>query len=533
MELPFGEFDLILGMDWLVKHRVSLDCATKRVILRTEGENEELSRLPPSRKVEFGTELIPGTAPVSIAPYRMALKELAKLKAQIQELLDHGFIRPSMSPWGAPVLFVKKKDSTIRMCINYRQLNKLTIKNKYLLPKIDNLFDQFRGVSVFSKIDLQSSYHQLRVKETDVHKTKFRAQYGHYEFLVMPFGLTNAPATFMDLMNRVFQPYLDRFVVVFIDDILVYSKTEDEHDKHLRVVLYIIRDKQLCAKFSKFFAEGIRVDPHKIEDVLGWKQPKNVFKIRSFLGLAGYYRCFVEGFSLIAAPMTKLLRKGVPFVWIDAHQKSFDKLKTVLTLAPILILPKPGKDFVVYNDASHVSLGYVLMQDEKAAAYASRQLKTHEANYPMHDLELAAKELNLRQRQWVELHKDYGCTIEYHLGKANVVADLLSRKAMTNLRAIFTRLILFDDRSLLAELQERVTMDFVSGLRLTPTRKDSVWVIVDRLTKTAYFIPVRIYFSLQKLAKLYISEIVRLHGVPVSIIYDRDSFHVSARKEVT
>ncbi|KAK5770425.1 hypothetical protein PVK06_046575 [Gossypium arboreum] len=262
MELPFGEFDLILGMDWLVKHKVTLDCAAKRMVLRTtkyeevmseeEGLTvdkvrtvkefqdvfpEELPGLPPNREVEFGIDLLPGMAPVSIAPYRMAPKELVELKAQIQELLDRGFIRPSVSPWGAPVLFVKKKDGTMRMCIDYRQLNKLTIKNKYPLPRIGNLFDQLRGASVFSKIDLRSGYHQLRVKEADIQKTTFRTRYGHYEFLVMPFGLTNAPAAFMDLMNRVFQPFLDQFIVIFIDDILVYSKTETKHDEHLRIVL--------------------------------------------------------------------------------------------------------------------------------------------------------------------------------------------------------------------------------------------------------------------------------------------------------
>ncbi|KAG8489263.1 hypothetical protein CXB51_017315 [Gossypium anomalum] len=223
----------------------------------------------------------------------MAPKELVEVKAQIQELLDRGFIRPSVSPWGAPVLFVKKKDGTMRMCIDYRQLNKLTIKNKYPLPRIDDLFDQLKGASVFSKIDLRSGYHQLRVKEADIHKTAFRTHYGHYEFLVMPFGLTNAPAAFMDLMNRVFQPFLDRFVVVFIDDILVYSETEVKHDEHLRTVLQVLREKELYAKFSKcefwlrevtflghvVSAEGIKVDPRKIEAILEWKPPRSVSEI--------------------------------------------------------------------------------------------------------------------------------------------------------------------------------------------------------------------------------------------------------------
>lgn len=226
------------------------------------------------------------------------------------------------------MLFVKKKDGSLRLCIDYRQLNKLTVKNKYPLPRIDDLFDQLKGASVFSKIDLRSRYYQLKVKECDILKTAFRTRYGHYEFLVMPFGLTNAPTTFMDLMNRIFQPYLDQFVVVFIDDILVYSKSEKDHEQHLQIVLQILREKQLYGKLSKcefwlsevvflghvVSADGIRVDPKKIEAVIQWKVPKNVSEVRSFLGLAGYYRRFVNGFSKIALPMTKLLQKNIPFV---------------------------------------------------------------------------------------------------------------------------------------------------------------------------------------------------------------------------
>ncbi|KAK5835561.1 hypothetical protein PVK06_011253 [Gossypium arboreum] len=226
----------------------------------------------------------------------------------------------------------------------------------------------------------------LRVKETDIHKMAFRTQYGHYKFLVMPFGLTNALTAFMDLMNRVFQPFLDQFVVVFIDDILVYSETEAKHDEHLRIVLQVLREKELYAKFSKcefwlrevnflghvVSTEGIKVDPRKIEAFLEWKPPRSVSEIRSFLGLAGYYRRFVEGFSVLAAPLTKLIRKGVPFVWTETQQEAFEKLKKVLTEAPVLIQPESGKDFTVYSNASHVGLGYALMQEGKVVAYASR-----------------------------------------------------------------------------------------------------------------------------------------------------------------
>ena len=212
---------------------------------------DNLPGLPPEREIDFPIDLVPGTAPISLPPYRMAPTELKELKTQLQELVDRGFIRPSISPWGAPVLFVKKKDDTWRLCIDYRQLNKVTIRNKYPLPRIDDLFDQLQGAKVFSKIDLRSGYHQLRIRESDIPKTAFRTRYGHYEFLLMSFGLTNAPASFMDLMNRVFRPYLDRFVIVFIDDILVYSRSELEHERHLGLVLQTLRQYQLYAKFSK------------------------------------------------------------------------------------------------------------------------------------------------------------------------------------------------------------------------------------------------------------------------------------------
>ncbi|BBN68979.1 transposable element gene [Prunus dulcis] len=332
---------------------------------------DDLLGLPPHREIEFTIELIPGTSPISQAPYRMAPAELKELKVQLQELVDKGFIRPSFSPWGAPVLFVKKKDGTMRLCIDYRQLNKVTVRNKYPLPRIDDLFDQLRGAKVFSKIDLRSGYHQLRIKEEDVPKTDFRTRYGHYEFLVMPFRLTNAPAAFMDLMNRVFRRYLDRFVIIFIDDILVYSKSQKAHMKHLDLVLKTLRRKKLFAKLSKcqfwldrvnflghvISAEDVYVDPQKVKAVVNWPQPTSVTEVRSFLGLDGYYRHFVEGFSTIAVPLTRLTRKGVKFEWSDECEKSFNELKTRLTSAPVLTLPDDSGNFVIYSDASQQGLG--------------------------------------------------------------------------------------------------------------------------------------------------------------------------------
>ncbi|GJX74856.1 putative reverse transcriptase domain-containing protein [Tanacetum coccineum] len=212
---------------------------------------EDLPGLPSTRQVEFQIDLVPGAAPVARAPYRLAPFEMKELSEQLKELFDKGFIRPSSSPWGAPVLFVKKKDGSFMMCIDYRELNKLTMKNRYPLPRIDDLFDQLQGSSIYSKIDLRSGYHQLRVREEDIPKTAFRTRYGHYEFQVMPFGLTNAPAVFMDLMNRVCKPYLDKFVIVFIDDIMIYSKNKQEHEEHLKLILELLKKEELYAKFSK------------------------------------------------------------------------------------------------------------------------------------------------------------------------------------------------------------------------------------------------------------------------------------------
>ncbi|GJY87724.1 putative reverse transcriptase domain-containing protein [Tanacetum coccineum] len=617
MPIKLDSFDVVIGMHWLSKYHAKILCDEKVVHIPINGETliirvmekkldekrledipvvkefldvfpEDLPGLPPVRQVEFQIDLILGAAPVARTPYRLAPSEMQELSNQLQELADRGFIRPSTSPWGAPVLFVKKKDGSFRMCIDYRELNKLTIKNRYPLPRIDDLFDQLQGSSVYSKIDLRSGYHQLRVRDEDIPKTAFRTRYGHYEFQVMPFGLTNAPAVFIDLMNRVCKPYLDKFVIVFIDDILIYSRNKEEHANHLRIILELLRKEKLYAKFSKcdFWIRIVQFLRHLIDRV-------------------------------------------------------------------------------------------VLMQREKVIAYASRQLKPHEENYTTHDLELGAvvfalkiwrhylygtkctvftdhkslqhilrqKELNMRQRRWLELLADYDCEICYHPGKANVVADALSRKKQIkplrvraliltvhlklpsqileaqnkalkeenvkneNLRGMDksfeirpdgTRCIknrswlplfgglrdlimheshkskysihpgsdkMYHDLKKLywwpnmkaiiaeyvgkcltcsrvkAECQkpsgllvqpeipmwkwERITMDFVTKLPKTSIGHDTIWVIVDRLTKSAHFIPTRATDSMETLTRLYIKEIVSRHGVPISIISDRDSHFTS------
>ncbi|GJX06579.1 putative reverse transcriptase domain-containing protein, partial [Tanacetum coccineum] len=312
---------------------------------------DDLPGLPPARQVEFQIELVPSAAPVALTPYRLAPAEMQELSTQLQELCDKGFIRPSSSPWGAPILFVKKKYGSFWMCIDYRNLKKLTVKNRYPLPRIDDLFDQLQGSRFYSKIDLRFGYHQIRFREEDIPKTAFRTRYGHYEVQVMPFSLTNASAIFMDLMNRVCKPYLDRFVIVFIDDILIYSKNRNEHEGHLRLILKLLKEEKF---------EGIHVDPTKIESIKDWASPKTPTKIRQFLGLA------------------------------ERAEDSFQLLKQKLCSASILALPKGSEYFVVYCDASHKGLGAVLMQREKVIAYASRQLRVHEKNYTTYDLELGA-----------------------------------------------------------------------------------------------------------------------------------------------
>lgn len=534
--IPLGSYDVVLGMDWLDSHKASIDCRKKTIVCQDdkgkgveivgiprpislqmisamqlkrsfrkgcqifavtvkELEKEdsvgktmdhpilqeyadvfpsEIPSMPPKRDIDFSIDLTPGAEPISRAPYRMTTQELSELRLQLEELLAKGSIRPSVSPWGAPVLFVKKKDGSLRLCIDYRQLNKVTIKNRYPLPRIDDLFDQIKGATVFSKINLKSGYHQLRIKEANIHKTAFRTRYGHYEFKVVPFGLTNAPSVFMCLMNGVFRSYLDRFVLVFLDDILIYSKIQKEHEEHLRLVLQCLRDNQLYANLAKceFFqseiqylghiisGEGISVDPAKIQAIVDWPTPTTVSEIRSFMGLAGYYRRFIQNFSRIAHPITSLQRKGKKFLWTEKCEEAFRKLKELLTCAPILAVPYPAGDFTVCTDASLEGIGAVLMQDGRVIAYESRKLKDHELNYPTHDLELAAvvhalvrwrhfllghkfelhsdhrslqyiftqPNLNARQRRWMEFLCEYDFKVKYIQGKENVVADTLSRR---------------------------------------------------------------------------------------------------------
>ncbi|GJR55605.1 putative reverse transcriptase domain-containing protein [Tanacetum coccineum] len=483
MPVELGSFDVNIGMDWLVKYHALIVCDEKVVSQVTSKKTKDKSEekrlkdvpivrefpevfledfpgLPPARQVKFQIDLVPSVAPVARAPYRLATAEMQELSTQINDL-----------------------------------------------------FDQLQGSRVYSKIDLRSGYQQHRVREEDIPKTTFRTRYGHHEFQVMLFGLTNAPAVFMDLMNRVCKPYIDRFVIVFVDDILIYSKSRKEHEGHLKLIL----------------SEGIHVDPAKIESIKDWASPKTPTEIRQFLVLA---------------------------------EAAFQLLKQKLCSAPILTLPEGSENFMVYCNASHKGLGAVLMQKEKVIAYASRQLKVHEKNYTTHDLELGAVVFALKMwRHYLyELLSDYDCEIRYLPGKMNVVANALSRNERSKslrVRALVLTIglnlhkqILSDQSeakkeenfinkdvhdkmyqdpkklywwpNMKAEIATYVSKCLTYAKVKTTTGQDTIWVIVDRLTKSAHFLPMREDDMLEKLMRQYLKEVVSRHRVPLSIIFDRD-----------
>ncbi|GJU55810.1 DNA/RNA polymerases superfamily protein [Tanacetum coccineum] len=533
------DFDVILGMDWLASHRATIDCYARTVIFgnvrqpefvyhgssplksvklisamkaRTlishgcqgflasvmdtslESPNienlsvvrefadvfpDELPGLPPAREIEFGIELIPGAEPISKAPYRMAPVELKELKEQLQEMLENGFIRPSVSPWGAPVLFVKKKDGSMRLCIDYRELNRITIRNRYPLPRIDDL-------------------------EQDISKTAFRTRYWQLEFLVMPFGLTNAPAC-----------------------------SEEEHERHLQIVLEILRQKKLYAKFSKceFWLQQVAFLGHivsagriiygsiKVEVITKWHETYYGEEVRSFLGLAGYYRRFVKGFSRLALPLTQLMRKGEKFVWTDERQESFEELKTgVLVSAPILALPSGSDGFQIYSDASKKEAQrddgelWAIVQNVEDGKHTEFSVDDDGVVW-FEDRLCVPNDQALREKVMTEAHSS---PFTIHPGSTKMYRDLKQYFGGTHEARCGYPL------EIPMWKWDEISMDFVTGLPTTQKRHDAIWVVVDRLTKSAHFLPIRKNYGISKLAEIFRQEIVRLHGTPTSIVSDRD-----------
>ncbi|KAK1595679.1 hypothetical protein QYE76_007996, partial [Lolium multiflorum] len=617
--------------------------------------------LPPLRGIEHRIDLIPGAPLPNRAAYRTNPEDTKEIQRQIQDLLAKGYVRESLSPCAVPVILVPKPDETQRMCMDCRPINAITVRYRHPIPRLDDMLDELSGATIFSKIDLRSGYHQIRMAIGDEWKTTFKTKLGLYEWLVMPFGLSNAPSTFMRLMNHILRPLIGKSVVVYFDDILIYSKTLEDHVQHVREVLYILRHEKLYANLPKCtFAQNKLVDA-----IHNWPTPTTVGQVRSFHGLAGFYRRFVKDFSTIACPLNELTKKNVPFVWGKAQQNAFDELKKRLTEAPLLVLPNFAKTFEIECDASGLGIGGVLMQDGKPVAYYSEKLDGARLNYPIYDKELYAlvrvlevwqhylwpKEfvihsdheslkylkiqhnLNKRHAKWVEFIESFPYVIKYKKGKENVVADALSRKntlLLTRLEfhilgleeikelypsdsffgPIFAKCSVdrgFDDfylhdgylfkankvcilesslRKLLLQeshggglmghfgrdktlsmlsthyywpkmkrdverlcnrcttcLQAKstsnpyglymplpipyapwsdISMDFVLGLPRTKHGHDSIFVVVDRFSKMAHFIPCHKSDDASHIASLFFREVVRLHGIPASIVSDRD-----------
>ena len=523
------QYDVILGLPWFVKNQPKIDWATQTLHVRdmelskshnvrtvkttrkgiptyailvkeevdTQGgldDHGEVKKLmtefqdvfpkelprgvPDDRGMPFKIDLVGGATPTSRPIYRLAPNELEELQKTLSELMDKEFVQHSTSPWGAPVLFTKKKDGKLRLCVDYRGLNKQTVKNAYPLPRIDDLLDQLHGAKYFSKLDLKSGYWQIPIEGKDVAKTAFRTRYGHYEWRVLPFGLTNAPAIFMDQMHRIFSDLLDKSVVVFLDDILIYSKTREEHAKHLREVLRRLRKWKFYANLDKckfwqsevtflghkVTSNGLNMEEDKVKAILDWPQPKDQKDVRVFNGLASWYRRYIFFYAHLAAPLTDLLCNNRPFVWGKREQQAFDELKKVVSSKPILQAYDPQAPCVVDFDASDYAIGAVLQQEGQdglhPVAFESRRLSSAERNYSARDREqlamvhstqvwrhyLLGKKVTMRtdhkplldpiklefmkgrHHRWEEQLQLFDINLVYKPGKFHIVPDALSRR---------------------------------------------------------------------------------------------------------
>ncbi|KAK1607201.1 hypothetical protein QYE76_030874 [Lolium multiflorum] len=501
--------------------------------------------LPPLRGIEHQIDLIPGASLPNRAPYRTNPEETKEIQKQVQALLDKGYIRISLSPCAVPVILVPKKDGTWRMCVDCRAINNITIRYRHPIPRLEDMLDELSGAAVFSKIDLRSGYHQIRMKEGDEWKTAFKTKFGLYEWLVMPFGLTNAPSTFMRLMNHVLREFIGKFVVVYFDDILIYSRNESDHTIHIRHVLQVLRDNKLYGNLEKctfckdkviflgyvVSKHGVEVDESKIEAIQNWPTPMNVSQVRSFHGLAGFYRRFVPNFSTIAAPLNDLTKKGVVFEWGAAQDHAFDELKRLLTSAPLLALPDFNKQFEIECDASGIGIGGVLMQEGRPIAYFSEKLSGAKLNYPIYDKELYAL---IRV-----LEESHAGGLMGHFGREKTLLMLADHFYWPKMRRDVDRYVkrcitcnksksklkphgLYTPLPAPTTPWEDISMDFVLGLPRTKRGHDSIFVVVDRFSKMSHFIACHKSDDASHIANLFFREIVRLHGVPKTIVSDRD-----------
>ncbi|GJU40982.1 putative reverse transcriptase domain-containing protein [Tanacetum coccineum] len=574
------------GMDWLSMYHAIIAYAEKiirhHVFLAhvTTKDTEDKSGDKLLKGVPIVRDFLEVFPEELTAPYRLAPSEMKELSDQLKELSDKGFIRPSSSPGGAPVLFVKKKDGSFRMCIDYRELNKLTVRNRYPLLRINDLFDQLQGSSVYSKIDLRSGYHLLQLRKEDIPKTAFKTWYGHYEFQVMPFGLTNAPTVFIDLMNRVCKPYWDKFVIIFIDDILIYSKNKKEHKEHLKAILELLKKEELYAKSSKceFWIpkvqllghvidnQGIHVDPAKIESIKNWASPKTPTEIRKFLGLAGYHQRFIEVFPKIAKPMTKLVQKKIAFEWGDKQEAAFQTLKNKLCSAPILALPQEHKNSFLLrmihekNYTTHdLELGAVVFALKIWRHYLYGTKRTVFTDHKSLRHILDQKELNMRQRRCRKERikplrvRALVMTIGLDRPKQILEAQIEAQKPENIKKEDVGGMIRKDIPKEKLEPRADGTL-CLNGRSWFPCYGDLRTVIMHESHKSKYsihpgsdkmyqdmkklywwpnmkaeiatysatFTPMRETDSIERLVRMYLKEVVTRYGIPVSIICDRD-----------